>query len=200
MNKPNSPGAFSVEIKDWREKALQRAIMLKGVTRVGHTEIRWLDIELPVHCTGWARGASIDLIGVDTDDNYVLCELKFGGKGADSVEFAERELLGYVDSIAKNADLLARQSCHKNSRTDYADRPVDLRKVLRSGRRLIVAANKEYWEYWYPKRGEFSANEGIEWCSIDVDVQEFKRQRGAADLFVPQLPEAAVCWKLLNKD
>ena len=102
MNKPNSPGAFSVEIKDWREKALQRAIMLKGVTRVGHTEIRWLDIELPVHCTGWARGASIDLIGVDTDDNYVLCELKFGGKGADSVEFAERELLGYVDSIAKN--------------------------------------------------------------------------------------------------
>ena len=80
MGKVSTPGDYSTSIRHTGECAFQRAIILNGTSSVNGDEIEWMDIELPVDERINPRGKCIDLIGKDSEGNYVLCELKFRKK------------------------------------------------------------------------------------------------------------------------
>ena len=77
VKKVNKPKMYREEIRHTAECAFQRAIIHGKQSILDGQTVTWLDIELPIDLSGHSRGRCIDLIGIDEEKNYVICELKF---------------------------------------------------------------------------------------------------------------------------
>lgn len=197
--KINSPSEYSTVIASVGETALQRAVILGEETMLGDVPVKWLDIEVPVHCTGKPRGPSIDLIGIDKNGFYVLCELKYGCESdTDSPSDAKRELLGYIDLIRKNASMLTVQNGHANRKFGWGGEDIDFAAIAKGRMRLVVAANSEYWDYWLNNRNVAISDE-VECFAINISADEFVVQKGSRKHYTPYMPKNGCHWTACGK-
>lgn len=184
MKKENFPCRFATQIQNTSECAFQRAIIEGQYSLLNGEKIEWLDIEIPVDYSGNARGKSLDLIGMDSKGNYVLVELKFrkGSRDNGNPEEAAFQLKEYLQYIKQNYSHL-----HGHSENG---KPIDWEKVANGKTRLVVSANKRYWESWFgPRRKGVKYDiTGVECYSVDVEQDEFINQRGEMDTYSPKFP------------
>ena len=192
MKKKNCPKEFSEQIKHTAECAFQRAIILGKQSKLNGQTIKWLDIELPVDLSGHSRGRCIDLIGIDNEENYVLCELKFRKKSSDNgnPEEAANQLEEYYRLIKDNYRAYGESYHHTNGL------PIDWKKVANGQIRLVIAANKRYWESWYgPRRkGQTYDTKGLECYSVDIEEDTFTKQKPKDKTYTPQMPDKGKEW------
>ena len=177
----SNPTTFSTLIKSTTETALQRAIILGEKSIIDGKEVTWLDIELPVDTHSKARRHCIDLIG-QTDDEYIICELKFGRDSATDAPYeAKAEVNVYMESIKFNHKELDKEDNihHTNGKHFY------WRDVAEKGR-PIIAANEAYWTYWKEHRS-VPVPTDIPCYSLNVDVQYFKQQKNEKILYEPSI-------------
>ena len=194
-NKPNKPRDFSMKIRSTTETAFQRAIWGSKTSKVGRTTVTWIDIELPVNQSGNPRGRCIDLIGIDDQKEYVICELKFGKNTKDAPAKAAKQVNEYLKFIQDNRNSL--QPPHKKARL-----PIDWRKVAAKSTRKIVAANKDYWNHWSdPKRNKdkkstTSIPDGIECYTLDISTKLFAEQKKKSKeaTYTPEITEERNIW------
>ncbi len=187
-----NPGYYSTSIKSTTETAFQRAIILKECSVIDGETIEWLDIELPVDGHRKARGHCLDLIG-HSDSGYVICELKFGENSAtDDPNYAAAEIERYQNDIQSNYDDLDEgDNLHHKNGKHFC-----WKDVARTAR-LIIAANEQYWEYWFKQRGA-KLSEDIKCYSLNVKTNWFKEQKGGCGTYTPSLPEDCV-WTLVKQ-
>ena len=191
--KHREPGEFKTSIRHTAECAFQRAIIQGKITKVNGEVINWIDIELPVDGSNSSRGKCIDLIGKDSQGNYVLCELKFrktgdNGKPSEAVN----QLRGYYQYIKDNAADLS------NLRHTNATEDINWEKVASSKTRLMVVANSFYWDTWLIRsRNKESLKDfdDIEFYSVKIDRREFEKQKGNKDNYTPKMPEEGMEWE-----
>ena len=156
------------EIKDKREKAIQRAILgLVGKslicpsaeTILGESSqyckktIYWIDMELPVVFSSNSRRTCIDLLGI-SGGQPVVCELKFVNNDSryrsNCPIYAAMELLNYHLYIVANQEKLNKG----NIRHEFVEiRPEDIGSGIwanydKNNPILLVAANIGYWKKW----------------------------------------------------
>jgi len=186
-NTPNNPRDFSMKIKSTSETAFQRSIWGCKTSEVGGTVVTWLDIELPVDRSGNPRGQCVDLIGRDDTGRFVLCELKFGDPGNGSPEEAAEQVRLYKDEVVKNANCLGH---HKKSEERGV---LDWAMVATESTRLIVAANRSYWEYWRGRLHSIVPN-GVECYELPIDSSCFKDQKPADSSYTPAINDEQNKW------
>ena len=181
-------------VRHTSECAFQRAIIQGKYSKVKGEEIKWIDIELPVDDSSSPRGECIDLIGKDSNGNYVLCELKFRKKGDNgSPNEATDQLKCYYEYIKRNAAELNKIKLgHTN-----ASEKIDWEKVATSKTRLMVVANDFYWETWLKrsKKKEKLTDPKTEYYSVNIDRYEFEKQKGEKPYFTPKMPEEGLIWE-----
>lgn len=196
MSKDNKPKAFSKEIKHAAKCALQRAIILAKESILNGKIVYWLDIEIPVDRSGKARGKCVDLIGKDEDGKYVLCELKFRKNYRDNgiPDEAAIQLKEYFDLIKTN-------SPHIHGHEENGGE-IDWEKVAKDNPRLVVAANKRYWETWFgPRKKDMSYDlKGIECYSINVEEDAFEKQKKGKETYKPKLDGSQNMWAIPSRD
>lgn len=188
--KNRNPGNFSTEIHHTAECAFQRAIILGKTSFVNGEIIKWIDIELPVDGIK-ARGKCIDLIGIDSKGNYVICELKFRRNYHDNggpIEAAE-QLIEYYKYIKTNKDQLIGLQ-HKN-----ATEPIDWYSIASNKTRLFVVANKDYFNSWYVRK-KSTLNKDVEYYSVNIEQDVFQQQKGFNPKYTPWL-SCDIEWKKL---
>lgn len=179
--------------KDVGEKAYQRAIFPER-TQLGLLgEVTWNDLELPVVFNKKSRRTSVDLIGKSDTNVPVLCELKFATKTnySNTPLYAVIELLFYYYLIqANHKELNNKEVFHKNgNRFDWSE--------FNQNSILIVAANKEYWEYW---KGDYEKQKidikswinsltlKIQLFSFDnINFKEQKETKGVDEKYIPNV-------------
>ena len=188
-NKPNKPRDFSMKIRSTTETAFQRSIWGRITSEVGETTVTWIDIEIPVDCSGNPRGQCVDLIGKDNNGRLVLCELKFGDPGNGSPAEAAEQIRLYKDYAAKNASSLGH---HKKAETRGT---LDWSIVKSTSTRLVVAANSAYWEYWR-QRGELEKSSlvGIECYKLPIDTDYFENKKPEGETYTPEITEEQNIW------
>ena len=186
-NKPNNPRDFNMDIKSTSETAFQRSIWGCKTSEVGGTIVTWLDIEIPVDRSGNPRGQCVDLVGQDNYGRFILCELKFGDPGNGSPDEAAAQVRSYKSEVVKNADCLGH---HKKSEQRGV---IDWRQVASETTRLIVAANKAYWDYWR-ERLEVVVPDGIECYELPIDSSCFKDQKPEKSTYTPKITDAQNTW------
>jgi len=140
-------------VRSTGETAFQRKLFLKSkvtlkFSSVAPKIVEWQDLELPVILSKAARRRCIDLIG-KTGKKLVICELKFKKNtdstyGSDRPRYAVLETLLYYYQILCNHVYLDKRNVHHKSVTSK----FEWGSVLKSSPLLIMAANREYWEYW----------------------------------------------------
>lgn len=195
-NKPNKPRDFSMKIKSTTETAFQRAIWGSKTSKVGGTTVTWIDIELPVNQSGNPRGRCIDLIGIDDQKEYVICELKFGKNTKDEPAKAANQVKEYLEFIQNNRNSL--QPPHKKARL-----PIDWRKVAAKSTRKVVAANKDYWDYWTKqnKGNKMNILDEIECYCLDIPTDLFKKEKSQSATYTPELKnDKQNIWNLRSHD
>lgn len=196
------PDARDLYIKDCNEKALQRAMLkqtIDGTSTIleDETEIEWLDYELPVEFSGNPRNRCVDLIGRDNKGRFVLCELKFGCNGDDSPFDAEKEALVYLGEICFHWKEMDNHNLHRpyiyiKKRSERFNLPnFSWSDFVNSAPRVIIMADKNYWEYWIDRAERQRKGEGkgksdnkqilikdpqIECYSIDIEPDFFEKQ------------------------
>ena len=179
-------------IRATTETAFQRAIFFNGKTILGSkTEIKWLDIELPVDTDGKRRRHCVDLIGI-IGNRYVICELKFGKDfAAERPDTAATQIKDYYDSIRKNwKDLDNKNIHHPDGKT------FNWKDVASSRTILCVAANAGYWAYWLGHRKvDISEIKDVKFYSEDITTDTFKNQKGKQQTYLPKLDSS--CWDIL---
>lgn len=192
-HKTNDPKKFSVVISDTGERAFQRGIILGKQSVLNGQDVTWLDIELPVDISGQVRGHCMDLIGIDSDGNYVLCELKFGNS-KDSPEDAAKQLCEYMKLIKANYKFLGDSYHHDNGK------PINWEKVANCHTRLVIAANNGYWErYLEPRRkGIVCDTMGMECYSVDIKDDTFVNQKLNKETYTPIMPEEGLKWNKIR--
>ncbi len=174
------------------ETAFQRAILRNGRTILGsHTEIEWLDIELPIEGGRNSRKQCVDLIG-RMGNRYVLCELKFGKDSrTDNPNFAAEELKCYHKKIKSNWIELDKSCKHHPDA-----KPFLWKEVASDSTMLMVVANASYWAYWLGHRNiDIFGIEGIVFCSVDIPADSFVKQKGDADVYTPIIKTE--CWDII---
>lgn len=196
--------AVKHDIADVNEKALQRAILIQGISNLADfSEIKWLDIELPVNGNRTApRGECVDLIG-KSEEGYVLCELKFlkGTSKSNSPEYACDELQRYSKQISDNWEELESLNLHHSDCIDFSWE--DIAKDINSGKIVkIIAANKDYWQYWLFERREGhcyditkAIKKGYVLCEIDVEQDAFVLKKGDNKQYLPDIELGS--WSIL---
>ena len=191
MPTKRKPGPFSTEIRHVSECAFQRAIILGKYSIVNGKRINWIDIELPVDKAESARGKCIDLIGKDSDGNYVICELKFRRKYRDNggpIE-ATKQLKEYFELINSNIDYL------KGLQHDNATESINWDDVAKGKTRLFVVANKDYFESWcVRKHTDLPDDDGVEYYAVNVNQNEFSDQKGTLLKYMPIMPDEGFEW------
>ena len=148
--------------------------MLDFKKRNDYETVQWMDGELPVVLNENSRRFSIDLIG-SMDGIPVICELKFAGtRNSDSPVYAAIELLTYYCFIQFNADFLDKHNVyHKNFE------PFKWNVIVKNGfPRLIVCANKSYWDVWSKKFNMAQLrNQVFDWgTELDTNINLFQTQ------------------------
>lgn len=198
----------SVDVKNTFETALEKAIINNGFTVVCGEKIRWLDGELPVEAKqkGKNQYLRLDLLGLDSSDNYVLCELKFSGgdsEGNGDPADADIQLTNYARILREDGKWFR---LHKNLRIDHK---FDFVKFLSNPLRLMVVADAAYWTKWKDKnshraeahRRRLSAE--VEHYSIDISAVDFKERRelsAGTGRYEPELSELAAVWNLVRRE
>lgn len=192
----NAPKKYREEIRHTAECAFQRAIILGGQSVLNGQSVIWLDIELPVDLSGHARGRCVDLIGIDVEGNYVLCELKFRKKYRDNgnPEEAAKQLSEYMELIKANYKAFGSSYHHDNGK------PINWEKVTNGNTRLVIAANSGYWEsYFGPRRkGETYNTMGMECYSVDIKDDTFVNQKLNKKTYTPIMPEEGLEWNKIR--
>lgn len=187
INKLSTPGYVSTNIKDTNEKALQRALLLQGSSLLDGKEVKWLDIELPVEFSENSRRRSVDIIGVDVDGQFCLCELKFSGS-SDTPRDAESQLLEYFDLIKDNAQKLEDNDIHHKKQEFFSWIQLAL-----STPKLCIMADATYWRKWENKgmKVKLQHPDNVKCFAIDIDSNIFANQRAVngGELYTPSLVE-----------
>lgn len=205
-NYHTNPDKISFEISSTGETAYQRAILKSEKTLLKFKKgnsfetIQWMDGELPIVLNENPRRPSIDLIG-SLDGIPTICELKFANStNSDSPVYATIELLTYYCFIQFNADFLDKYNVfHKNLK------PFKWNVITKNGfPRLIVCANKSYWDAWLPKFDKSTLrNQVFEWgMLLDTNINlfqsndfDFKLQKGEGG-YTPTIPIDSI-WEIL---
>ncbi|MCK4981628.1 MAG: hypothetical protein KAS17_01830, partial [Victivallaceae bacterium] len=191
-NHPSTPGMLKCDIVKTKEQAMQRAILglenkgkicpfakkiLEKSKKYKERTISWIDMELPVFFSEDSRRYCLDLLGI-SDDQPVICELKFVSASSkdskitnwsDCPIYAAMELFNYHLSIlANHKELYTQNIRHQFENTHPNDPGGKIWEKYDKGKPiLLVAANKEYWEYWNEKRTNKKAHKkGI--CSLET--------------------------------
>lgn len=192
LRKPQDYNANNVA--NTAECAFQRAIIQGNYSIVNKEKIKWIDIELPVDDSASSRGQCVDLIGMDSKGNYVLCELKFRKKTdhGNPIEATE-QLKGYYENIKHNAAELNRIGLgHTN-----ASEKINWEKVASSNTRLMVVANCFYWDTWL-KRSKNKVkltDKETEYYSVNIDRNVFEKQKGENKDYTPKMPKEGLTWE-----
>ena len=185
-----------MKIKHTAECAFQRAIIHGKQSVLDGEAVTWLDIELPVDNSGHSRGRCIDLIGIDSKKNYVLCELKFRKNYRDSgnPEKAARQLREYMELIKLNHKDLGDSNHHDNGK------PINWEKVANGNTRLVIAANKGYWKSYLGTRrkGKDYDTMGMECYSVDIKEDTFVNQKSNKETYTPIIPEEGLKWNKIR--
>ena len=179
-NHPTKPGQMSFEIRSTGETAFQRAILKSEKTLLdfkkkdGFETVHWMDGELPIVLNKNSRRHSIDLIG-SSDRRPVICELKFAKKrNYDSPVYAALELLTYYCFIQFNADSLDKNNVYHRNLS-----PFKWNVITKNGfPRLIVCANKSYWDAWFKKYDKTQLRDQVfEWgMRLDTNINLFQTE------------------------
>ncbi len=191
-----NPGNVSFEVSTTGETAFQRAIYLLGSSNIeGLGNVRWLDLELPVDEKRRGRGHCIDLIGRSDDMTMVICELKFGKPGNGDPEKAQQQLQNYFNAVKKNYEKLDLNDGehHRNAlKAGY----FLWKEIASDTTKLVVAANRDYWEYWHKRGCVFP--DSVLCYSIDVPTKVFKNQKEAikGEKYLPKVEVGN--WNLIN--
>ena len=176
---------FKMKISDTAENALQRAIWRCKTSKVDGTTITWIDIEIPVIPLKKRGGKRIDLLGIDDNGRYVICELKFNNTKNSPHDVVE-QINGYQKEIIK-PDNASRIQNHKQARLT-----VNWKKVADKSTRKIIAANEGYWEYW-KERKYIGRKDGIpsdiECYELPIKPNHFKNQKGENKTYEPKLED-----------
>lgn len=193
--KQRKPQAFNADhVAHTAECAFQRAIIQGKSSVVKGEKIKWIDIELPVNDSASSRGQCVDLIGMDTNGNYVLCELKFRKKSdnGNPIEATE-QLKGYYEEIKKNATELNRIGLRHINATKI----IDWEKVASPKTRLMVVANRFYWDTWLErsKNKVTLTDKKTEYYSVNIDRNVFERQKGKNKYYTPEMPKEGLIWE-----
>lgn len=197
--KQRKPQAFNTDhVAHTAECAFQRAIIQRKYSVVKREKIKWIDIELPVNDSASSRGQCVDLIGKDTNGNYVLCELKFRKKSdnGNPIEATE-QLKGYYEEIQKNKTELNRIGLGHINATET----IDWVKVASSNTRLMVVANCFYWDTWLKRsKNKVTLTDGkTEYYSVNIDRNVFEKQKGENKYYTPKMPEEGLKWNEIKK-
>lgn len=190
----HNPHKTLTRIKDVCEKAFQRAIFNGVKSTVDGGDITWIDFELPIGKSQSGRDRCFDLIGIDENGRYVICELKFSRKsdGNGGPDKAGVQVIEYLKDLKK---VCKGYKFHDGARLGYL-KPLN-EKTLENAR-LIVAANDEYWRRWYhtdKRRRLHPLNRSVEYYSVAVESDCFFNQKGLLEHFKPILPKSASSWK-----
>lgn len=194
----HNPGTTRKEIKDTSEKALQRAIWHSESTVLDHDKgtVKWIDFELPVNDSGKARDNCIDLLGIDSSGNYVICEVKYSGKGKGHGDpsYASAEVKRYDDQIRQYGSLF---KLHKNNKRSTL---FSLDHFLSSKHRLLVVGDQRYWNIWGAKFAASPIIDEIEHYSISVSNDEFVKQRmsNGGGYYRPKMPPEGIVWHMIK--
>lgn len=191
-DKKSIPGKPKLtKIKATTEVAFQRAIY-NGINSElnEHTEVNWIDIEIPVVLGEKGRRHCIDMIGATSDkNNLVLCELKYSGKtkSEDSPTYAIFELLIYYYFLRCNFRNLDNHNVYHKLETT---KNFSWESYLSSDiPKLVIAANNSYWEFWFGKKKinksdllkdvmEFEKEFGVKIELFETSNDEFRNQKG----------------------
>jgi len=206
-NYHTNPKKMSFEITSTGETAYQRAILKSKKNYLDFKKgndfetVEWIDGELPIVLNKNPRRAAIDLIG-SLEGVPTICELKFGNTAkSDSPYYAAVELLTYYCFIQFNADYLDKYNVnHKNLNCFKWD---DITR--NSFPRLIVCANKLYWDEWFKKIDLTTLrNQVFQWgVHLDTKINlfqtedfDFKLQKGDKKKYTPSIPDNSI-WKIV---
>ena len=177
----SNPTTYSTVIKSTTETALQRAIIKGKKSIIEGKEVTWLDIELPIDTHSKARRRCIDLIG-KTDDEYIVCELKFGKDSATDAPYeAKAEVEIYMQAIKYN-----HKELDKENNIHHINGERFLWKDVAEKGRPIIAANEAYWSYW-KKHRKVPVPADVPCYSLNVDTQYFKRLKQDREKYEPIL-------------
>lgn len=200
---PHVPGIYNplVNVRNKYETALEKAILNVGYSIARGEKVLWLDAELPLEAKrrGYKR---LDLLGVDSNGRYVLCELKFSGDGIGNGDPAEadEQLLRYMGLAREYGRWFA---LHKELPHDV---PFDLEAFLRESPRLMVAADCAYWDFWAGRNSRRkrrrTLSPEIEHYVINIEANAFSRQKVEAVgvEYEPKLPPKALEWSLFRHE
>lgn len=143
--------SLSVNERDGREKAVQRAFFCHGEVTVGARRLELLDMEFDTR----PGTNGVDLLAMPEDAPAVRCivELKYADSRSlgDSPVKAMVQALAYATDARAHEDVLNLQQRHDVSRRDVPRFPRGWVAAL------LVAANERYWREWRRRlQGEFS--------------------------------------------
>lgn len=178
----SNPIAYNKQVSTTSETAFQRALYNNGISSTPMGDIEWLDIELPVDKERGGRGHCPDLLG-KIGDRYVLCELKFNNHSIDNCpQKAKEEVMRYYNAIKANHEELDRfDNIHRPNGKHFYWKDFASKDVI-----LMVVADKGYWQYWLKHR-KVELPIGVECYSVEVESDEFKKQKGNKKFYVPQI-------------
>ena len=187
---------FTIEIQDWREKALQRALWKKETSRLGTINVIWCDIEITVDDGGREDSKRLDLVGVGDDDSLVLCELKFN-RSDDSPNDAAKQVSEYRDYILTHPESLGQ---HKKAKHRGM---LDWTNLVKKPIHLVLAANSTYWHHWKRKWGNewedrlaSIEHNNITCYALQIDDDFFKKQKekNGKKTYTPEITEEQNIW------
>jgi hypothetical protein len=172
---PSTPKKFK-ENADGGETSLQREIIRADCSVILEKKVHWIDIELPIILNKKSRRKSIDLIGLEEDGDFVICELKYGASKDDPIK-ASFQLLSYFLCILFNASELELTEVHHTN----AKREFNWKRIEIANTKLVVAGDEKYWA----KHKHVDNNKIIDFCKsiglkilymkIDVDNNVWKQ-------------------------
>lgn len=200
--KPHATGPYNptVALSNKFETALEKAIINKGYSIVGGEKITWIDGELPVEAiqSGKDDYGRLDLLGIDSAGNYVLCELKFSGDSDGNGDPAEADvqLLGYATSLKEDAKWFR---LHKDIPLEHK---IDFEKLRSNRLRVMVVANIDYWTTWKSKNKSRQdgqrrkLSQDVEHYAINVDAEGFSKYKQLAikGRYKPEMEDSAAEW------
>ena len=190
------PGQFSEAIssKNVSEVAFQRAIIEGKESIIDGVVVKWIDIELPVFGKK-ARGKCVDLIGVDSRGRYVICELKFrrNKSNGDRPEEASAQLFNYYQHIRNFYEQFQLYNLHHSN----SNGEIDWQNVASYNTKLIVAANKSYWDFWCGKKHHQKVifDDSISYYQVNISENEFFEQTTGKTRYMPVMPERGKEWQ-----
>jgi len=210
-NHPTTPGPANLEsISSTGETAFQRGIFncrhsLLDFKRTYNTpeKVTWLDLELPVTFSGSQKRRCIDLMGV-LDGIPVICELKYSENSpSNHPAYAMIELLMYYYFIRCNIKKLDQHNVHHKNAKSFDWKVLETNKFPK----LIIAANKAYWDYWFQQEDKKMILKLVRTLNEELDTnlhlfktedEDFKAQKNNKDKYKPMV--TSHYWEIIKQN